>query len=154
MNIFTFRIICIATMFLFFGCTISPAPTCYAGEDLQSGSRYRILKPMYLMGVYNSLNNRQVNKAAAKAFLDTREFANTSWVAFQCKVPKGTIMTVISPAPKRKHFPLFPKRYFVQLEPDLSQGLDIYLELKRRIGGSLDGLNPEFFSRLEESLAE
>ena len=43
---------------------------------------------------------------------------------------------------------LFANRYFVRLDPDLSRGLDIILELNRGIEGSLDGLNPELFERL------
>ncbi len=39
-------------------------------------------------------------------------------------------------------------QYFIQLDPDLSRGLDVELELNRGIEGSLDGLNPELFERL------
>lgn len=68
-------------------------------------------------------------------------------VAFQCEVPTGTIMTIIGPAPKVWHLPFLANRYFVRLDPDLSRGLDVVLELNRGIDGSLDGLNPELFSR-------
>ena len=59
-------------------------------------------------------------------------------------------MTIIGPAPKRVPLPWFAKIYFVRLEPasiDLPSELDIHLELNSWIEGSLDGLNPELFSR-------
>ena len=68
-------------------------------------------------------------------------------VAFQCEVPVGTIMTIIGPAPKAWHLPFLANRYFVRLDPDLSRGLDVVLELNRGIEGSLDWLNPELFNR-------
>jgi len=68
-------------------------------------------------------------------------------VAFQCEVPAGTIMTIIGKAPKVWHLPFLANRYFVQLDPDLSRGLDIVLELNRGLEGNLDGLNSELFNR-------
>ena len=51
-------------------------------------------------------------------------------------------------APKVWHIPFFADRYFIQIEPDISGGLDIILELNRGIEGSLDGLNSRLFSRV------
>lgn len=119
----------------------------YASEGLQPGSQYKIVRPVYLMAAYNSLNNRQISRETARAYLELEQNAKMSWVAFQCEVPVGTIMTIIGPAPKVWHLPFFANRYFVRLAPDLSRGLDVVLELNRGIEGSLDGLNPELFSR-------
>ena len=118
----------------------------YASEQPQHGSRYKIVGPVYLSGIYLKLNNRQLNKQSALGSLTAVQFSGPE-VGFQCKVPVGTIVTIIGPAPKR--FPLFfiANRYFVQLAPDLSRGLDVVLELNRGIEGSLDGLNPELFDR-------
>lgn len=119
----------------------------YASQELQPGSRYKIIRPLYLMAEYYSLNNRQVSRETARAYLESRQTYKKSWVAFQCEVPAGTIMTIIGPAPKVWHLPFFADRYFVHLDPDPSRGLDVILELNRGIEGSLDGLNPKFFSR-------
>lgn len=119
----------------------------YASEEPQPGDRYKIVRPLYLMAVYNSLNNKQLSRETARAYLHSMRYYNKSWVAFQCEVPVGTIMTIIGPAPKVWHLPFFANRYFVRLDPDLSRGLDVVLELNRGIEGSLDGLNPELFSR-------
>jgi len=118
----------------------------YASERLLPGSRYKIIGPVYLSGIYLKLNNRQLNKQTAVGSLTAVQFSGPE-VGFQCKVPVGTIMTIIGPAPKR--FPLFflANQYFIRLDPDLSRGLDVELELNRGIEGSLDGLNPELFSR-------
>jgi hypothetical protein len=99
------------------------------------------------MGVYDSLNNRQVSKETARAYLESIQTYKKAEVAFQCEVPVGTIMTIIGPTPKVWHLPFFANRFFVRLDPDLSRGLDVVLELNRGIEGSLDGLNPELFSR-------
>ena len=72
-------------------------------------------------------------------------------VAFQRKVPVGTIMTITGSAPKVWHLPFLADRYFVRLEPDLSRGLDVILELNSGIDGSLDGMNPAIFSRLNRA---
>jgi hypothetical protein len=118
----------------------------YAGE-LQAGNRYKIVRPVYLMAVYDSLNNRQISRETARAYLHSKEYAQKSWVAFQCEVPVGTIMTIIGLAPKSWYRPFSANRYFVRLDPDQSRGLDVELELNRGIEGSLDGLSPELFSR-------
>ena len=119
----------------------------YASEKPQSGSRYIIVRPLYLMAVYNSLNNRQLSRETARAYLHSKEYYNKSEVAFQCEVPAGTVMTIISPIPKVWHLPFFANRYLIKLDPDPSRGLDVVLELNRGIEGNLDGLNPELFSR-------
>ena len=119
----------------------------YAG-DIQMESRYKIVGPVYLSGIYRNLNNRQLNKQLATGSLTAVQFSGPE-VAFQQKVPAGTILTILGPAPKVWHIPFFADRYFVRLDPDLSRGLDIVLELNRGIEGSLDGLNPELFDRLQ-----
>lgn len=119
----------------------------YASEDLQPGNRYKIIRPVYLAAEYYSLNNRQVSREAARAYLESQRTYKKSRVAFQCEVPVGTIMTIIGPAPKVWSLPFFADRYFVRMDPDLSRGLDVVLELNRGIEGSLDGLNPELFGR-------
>lgn len=122
----------------------------YASEQLRPGNRYKIVRPLYLMGVYNSLGNKQLSKETARAYLHAIRYYNRSWAAYQCEVPSGTIMTIIGPAPKVWSLPFFANRYFVKLDPDLSRGLDVILELNRGIEGNLDGLNSELFSRYEE----
>ncbi len=121
----------------------------YANEKLQSGGQYKIVRPVYLVAVYNDLNNRQLSRDKARAYLEAVQLAKRSYQAFQCEVPAGTIMTIIGPAQKVWHLPFFADRYFVRLDSDLSSGLDIILELNRGMEGNLDGLNPELFSRYE-----
>lgn len=129
--------------------TVSSTIFCdlsYAGEHQQPENRYKIIGPVYLSGVYRNLNNRQLNRQMAVGSLTAVRFSGPE-VAFQCIVPVGTTMTIIGPAPKVWHLPFFANRYFVRLDPDLSRGLDVVLELDRGIEGSLDGLNPELFDR-------
>lgn len=109
----------------------------YANEKLQPGGQYKIVSPVYLVAVYNSLNNRQLSRDTARAYLEAVQLAKRSYQAFQCEVPAGTIMTIIGPAPKVWYLPFLANRYFVRLDPDLSQGLDVILELNRGIEGSL-----------------
>jgi len=130
------------------GGTIFCGVSC-ASEQPQSGNRYKIIRPVYLMAVYDSLNNRQVSRETARAYLHSMRYYEKASVAFQCEVPVGTIMTIIGPAPKVWHLPFLANQYFVRLDPDLSRRLDVQLALDRGIEGSLDGLNPELFSRLE-----
>ena len=121
----------------------------YASEQPRPGGRYKIVRPLYLTAEYNSLNKRQVSRETARAYLEATRYYKKSSVAFQSEVPAGTIMTIIGPAPKVWALPFFANRYFVRLDPDPSRGLDVVLALNRGIEGSLDGLNPELFSRLE-----
>jgi hypothetical protein len=142
-------VICAAITFALFIVigAIFCGPSC--AEELQPGNRYKIVRSVYLAAEYYSLNNRQVSREMARAYLESKQYYKKSWVAFQCEVPVGTIMTIIGPAPKVWSLPFFASRYFVQLDPDLSRGLDVILELNRGIEGNLDGLNPELFSRME-----
>lgn len=123
-----------------------------ASDGLQSGARYKIIQPVYVMGVYNSLNTRKLSKTTARAYLHSTRYYEKSEVAFQYEVPTGTIMTIIGTAPKVWYLPFLAKRYFVRLDPDLSSGLDVVLELNRGIEGDLDGLNPQLFARVNKSI--
>lgn len=120
---------------------------CHAGELIKTGNQYKIIKPVYLYAQYNNLNEREISKEKATAYLHSKEYANKSTVAFQNQVPIGTIMTIVGSAPKVWHISFFANRYFVALEPDLSRGLEIIIELSRGIEGNLDGLNPELFQK-------
>ena len=124
---------------IFYGCS-------YASEQPQPGNRYKIVGPVYLSGVYRNLNNRQLNRQMAFGSLTAVRFSGPE-VAFQCEVPIGTIIGIIGPAPKVWHLPFFAKGYFVRLDPDLSRGLDVIIELTAGLEGGLDGLNPKIFSR-------
>jgi hypothetical protein len=119
----------------------------YASEQPQPGNKYKIVGPVYLSGVYRNLNNRQLNRQMAFGSLTAVRFSGPE-VAFQRVVPVGTIMTIIGPEPKRVPLPFFADQYVIRLDPtELSSELDVILELNRGIEGSLDGLNPEIFSR-------
>jgi hypothetical protein len=130
-------------------CTIFCGLSC-ASEQLQPGNQYKIVRAVYLMAVYNSSNNKQVSKETASAYLHSKEYAKRYFVAYQCEVPVGTIMTIIGPAPKVWYLPFSASGYFVRLDPDLSRGLDVILELNRGIEGNLDGLNPKLFNKLSK----
>jgi len=146
MNILNYAIVRAVIVFTLF--TMISTIFCgviYASGQPQSGNRYKIIRPVYLVAGYYSLDNRQVSRETARAYLESEKIHKRSWMAFQCEVPVGTIMTIIGPAPKVWHLPFLANRYFVRLDPDLSRGLDVVLELNRGIEGSLDGLNPELF---------
>lgn len=133
--------------------TLSLCRSGYASELPQPGNRYEIIRPIYLVAWYYSLNNRQIRRETARAYLNAERYADRVWHAFRSEVPVGTIMTIIGPAPKVRYFLFFSskaKRYFVRLEPDPSRGLEVELELSRGLEGSLDGLNPEIFRSLQD----
>jgi len=128
---------------IIFGCQ------SYGSEQLQPRSRYKIVKPVYLSAIYNNFDSKVVlGGKTGLAYLQAEKYYKKASVAFQCKVPAGTIMTIVGPAPKVLFIPFFPDRYLVKLEPDLSRGLGVILQLDRGFEGNLDGLNPELFIRL------
>lgn len=118
-----------------------------AGALPQAGSRYQLVQPMYLMAVYDSLNNKVVSQETARAFLHARRYYQKSFVAFQVEVPVGTVMTIVGRLPRTWHVPFLVNRYLVRLDPDPSRGLDVELALDRE--GALDGLNPDMFRPLQ-----
>lgn len=119
----------------------------YAGE-LVAGKKYKITKPVYLTGEYIDRGNKVLSRETAIAYLDSYKYAMKSYTAFKTEVPVGTVMTISGPAPKAWYLFFQGDFYFVRLEPDLSQGLDIKLQLDRGMEGNLDGLNPDIFSRM------
>lgn len=121
--------------------------TSYA-KSLDAGHKYKIIKPACLIGEYNDRGNKSLSKETAKAFLEPDSRAWKSYTAFQTEVPIGTVMTIIGPAPKPWYLYFQGDLYFIKLDPDLSQGLEVIIQLDRGIEGSLDGLNSEIFSRM------
>ncbi len=120
----------------------------YASDELQSGSRYKILKPLYLVVEYYSADDKRVCRETARAYLTSIKVYKTRWVAFQVEVPAGTVMTIIGQEQRAWYLFFAPTHYFVGLDPDPSHGLDIMLNPDLGFEGTLDGLNPELFSRL------
>ena len=121
----------------------------HASDELQIGVQYKIVKPVYLMGVFNSLNNRKLSSATARAYLHSTKYYEKSEVAFQYEVPVGTVITFIGSVQKVWYLPFSVNQYLVRLDPDLSSGLDVVLKLNRGLEGSLDGLNPGLFTRVK-----
>lgn len=121
--------------------------TSYA-KELQAGKQYKIIKSVYLTGEYIDRGNKVLSKETAIAYLDSYKYAMKSYTAFKTEIPIGTVMTIIGPAPKAWYLFFQGDFYFIKLAPDLSQGIDIKLQLDRGIDGDLDGLNPEIFSQL------
>jgi hypothetical protein len=150
MRINKFYYVLLRTIIALMLLTVSGTTLCfssYASAQLRPGQKYKIIRPVYLTAEYNSRNNRQISRETARAYLDAKQYYKSRWVAFQCEVPAGTIMTIIGPVPKVWYGSFFADRYFIKLDPDLSLGLDVVLILDRGIEGDLDGLNPELFSR-------
>lgn len=116
-------------------------------DTLQSGSKYKIIRPIYIMGTFNSRREKTLSKNTARAYLDSEKLATKSYTAFQNEVPRETVLTIISLIPNPWYLPFSEKRYLVSLDPDLSQGLDVELAVARGMEGSLDGLNSDIFSR-------
>ncbi|MCM2353518.1 MAG: hypothetical protein NDI63_07850 [Pseudobdellovibrio sp.] len=116
-------------------------------EDPKTGQKYKIIKSIHIMGVYDDLNNRKLSKETARGYLHPIKFANRPHVAFRTEVPAGTTMTIISVLKNPWYRPFLKSRFLVKLDPDLSQGLDVEIELARGLEGNLDGLNSEIFSR-------
>jgi len=127
------------------------ATSCSAnssGEELTLGAKYRIVRPVYLVGAYNSLNDRELSPEKATAYIYAIKTAKRSYMAFQVEVPAGTVMTVVSSASRVIHLPYIVDQYHVRLTPDLSRGLDVLLSLDRGLEGDLDGLNSQIFRRI------
>lgn len=105
------------------------------------------VRSLYLMGVYDDVGNKKLSKETARAYLYANKHYKKSYVAFENEVPVGTVVTIIGLAPKPWYLFFNEDHYFVKLEPDISQGLEVKLPLHSSMEGSLDGLNPEIFSR-------
>jgi len=111
-----------------------------SGEELKIGAQYEVISPIFLQGVYNSLNNRKLSPETARAYINTTRQYKRTEVAFQVEVPVGTIMTVVRSLESAWHIPYLVNQYIVKLTPDPSRGLDVVLSLDRGLAGDLDGL--------------
>jgi hypothetical protein len=132
---------------LFIITAVLPCGQLRADEGLRSGSRYVIVGPVFLRGAYENLNDRRGNKDVARAYVVSGQIAKRAWLAFQCQIPVGTVMTILGPPPNAWNLPFAPDRYCVRLTPDISRGLDVQITLHIGLDGSLDGLNPALFAR-------
>lgn len=118
-------------------------------EEPKANQNYKIVKTVYLTTVYNSLNNRVVSKTTARAYLEPEEYYKKAEVAFQKQVPPGTLMTIVKRIPQPWYRFLSAMRYEIQLNPDLSDGLDVEVSLNRGFGDGRRGLNSEIFTLIE-----
>lgn len=132
---------------LFIITAVLPYGQLRANEGLRPGSRYVVVGPVFLRGAYENLNDRRISKDVARAYIASGWIAKRAWLAFQCQIPVGTVMTILGPPPNAWNLPFAPDRYFVRLTPDISRGLDVQLALHIGLDGSLDGLNPALFAR-------
>ena len=149
MNILKAALVHTRIWFMLLALTGAISNTPSYADEVQPGNTYKIVGPVYLAGIYRDLDKRQLKRGLAFEDLTAVQFSGPE-VAFQRRVLAGTIMTIIGPAPKRiSWLPFLANRYFVRLEPkDPPSDLDVILQLNRGIEGSLEGLNPELFSRV------
>ena len=122
--------------------------TTYAG-DLMLGKKYVLIKPIYIMGQYNDIGNKILNKQSARAFLSSVKLAKRNFTAFQEVVPIGTTIVILKLTPKPWYLYFNSDYYLVALDPDLSRGVEVELPIDDAFKGSLDGLSPEIFKRVE-----
>jgi len=118
-------------------------------EKLQIGAKYKITKPLYIEGTYNSLNDRRLSPETARAYITSVKHARRSEVIFQVMLPVGLILTIVSPPERVLHIPYIVDTYIVELTPDLSQGLDVVFSLDPVFVGDMDGLNSQIFERAQ-----
>jgi len=135
---------------LFFLVLLSLFTGCEYSQFIQSGNKYKTIKSMYLFAEYKIGYNKKVSKKTAIAYFESKCRAKRRFTKFQKKVPVGTIKTIENRAPKPWYLYFQRDRYFVKLSPDLSEGLDIQIQLDSGIDGDLDGLNPELFLKKHE----
>lgn len=88
-----------------------------------------------------------MSRQTAHAYLGAIKVATKSYTAFQTEVPSGTSVTIITKTSRPWYHIFAADTYLVKLDPDLSQGLDVELQLNRGLEGNLDGLNSEIFIR-------
>jgi hypothetical protein len=112
---------------------------------LTPGTSYKVIRPIYLMAVYESMDAKSKGKGPAKAYLNPKQYAKTRWVAYECLVPVGTIMTVIEPAPPAKDLWRRYDAYYVKLSPDLTRNLKVIVELYLEFADASGELNATFF---------
>ncbi len=123
---------------------------------LNSGEQFKVVGPVYLSAIYLNLNKPKLTKKLATGGLTAVRFSGPE-VAFQHRVPVGTMMTILSPAPKafRLDNPFFPDRYFIRLDRvNFPRELDITIELNGGIAGGDAGLNRELFEWTPPSIIE
>ena len=128
--------------------SMGPGSGMAADVQLQSGASYKIVRTVYLMAVYESMDDKRVGKGAVRAYLQPERYAKTRWVAFQCEVPAGTVMRIVRPAPPAKDLLRRYDAYYVCLQPNPSRQLDVIVQLFRGFDDSSGGLSPAFFERM------
>lgn len=124
---------------------ISSCISSYAG-NLESGRKYKIKRPIYIVGNYDDNSNKTISRQTAHAFLGAAKVATKSYTAFQSEVPTGTIVTIVTKTTRPWYHFFAADTYQVSLYPDVSQGLEVELQLNRGFEGNLDGLNSDIFS--------
>ncbi len=48
----------------------------YTGDKIEPGDQFIIINPVYLVGVYKNLNNRQISNKTALGYLDVHSALN------------------------------------------------------------------------------
>lgn len=135
-------------------CVVLAVAACRAGpgEEITSakpyadliGARYSVAEDLYAYGVYESLDDRRVTsiELVPRGRIRGPEFA------FRRKVPRGTVIRVLS---AWRRFPLMERSvyYLVAVESsDLPQGVPIELQLDRGNEGAGAQPNPAVYRRL------
>lgn len=117
----------------------------FAG-DLQNGQSYKISRPIFIVGNFDDSMNKTLSRQTAHAYLHTKRIATKSYTAFQNEVSSGTVMTIVTKTSRPWYHFFAADTYQVSLYPDVSQGLEVELQLNRGFEGNLDGLNADIFS--------
>jgi hypothetical protein len=127
--------------------TLSCLPILSNAAPVAPGTSYKIIRPVYLSAVYESMTAKHAGAKPATAYLQAELYARTRWIAYRCAIPEGTIMTVIGPAPPAKDLAQRYDAYYVTLKPNASPQTTVVLQLFRGFGDASGGPSAKYFEQ-------
>lgn len=119
--------------------------------QLRPGESYKIVNSVYLMAVYESMDDKRESRGPTRAYLQPERYAKTRWVAFQCAVPVGTVMTIVGPAPPARELWNRYDAYYVNLKLNPSRQLAVIVPVARAFSDTSGGLSRKFFEPMNRT---
>jgi hypothetical protein len=122
--------------------------------QLLTGENYKIVRPVDLMAVHESMDDKSAGKKPKRAYLNPQRYAMTRWVAYQCEVPVGAVITIVRPAPPARDLWRRYPAYYVKLVPNPPGQQEVIVQLFLGFRDESGRLNPEFFQRVSEPIGK
>ena len=135
-------VVCLTTL-----CVLSCTPGNRCETTSLSG-RYKVLRPVYAVGVFNNAQYKASTPDAVKVYIKDRRMYPKRDIAFQREISEGTVIQIKCRVRTPWFNPLIEPLYCLSIDDPNVADYESYLQMIPSLRGEDGGLTPLLFEKM------